>query len=52
MTEQTEPGPYKWTIPPDLQRQVEDIQIKVPRAIGIQHMLCFINMSNDSYVVG
>ncbi|CAC5391178.1 unnamed protein product [Mytilus coruscus] len=34
MTEQTEPRPLKWTIPPNLQGQVEDIQIKVPRKTG------------------
>ncbi|CAG2199886.1 unnamed protein product [Mytilus edulis] len=34
MTEPTEPGPLKRMVPPDLQRQVEDIQIKVPRTTG------------------
>lgn len=37
MTEPTAPRPLKRTIPPDLQRQVEDIQIKVPRTTGKQH---------------
>ncbi|XP_071149400.1 uncharacterized protein [Mytilus edulis] len=34
MTEPAEDGPLKRTIPPDLQRGVEDIQIKVPRTTG------------------
>ncbi|CAC5358311.1 unnamed protein product [Mytilus coruscus] len=34
MTEPTEPRPLKRTIPPDLQRQVEDIQKKIPRTTG------------------
>lgn len=36
MTEPTEDRTLKRTIPPDLQRQVEDIQIKIPRTTGIQ----------------
>ncbi|CAG2197184.1 CREBBP [Mytilus edulis] len=36
MTEQTAPRPLKRTIPPDLQSQVDDIQIKVPRSTDIQ----------------
>ncbi|XP_071150627.1 serine/threonine-protein phosphatase 6 regulatory ankyrin repeat subunit C-like [Mytilus edulis] len=34
MTEPPEPGPLKRTIPPDLQKDVEDIQTKVPRNTG------------------
>ncbi|XP_076087982.1 uncharacterized protein LOC143058366 [Mytilus galloprovincialis] len=34
MTEPAEDRPLKRTIPPDLQTQVEDIQIKVPRTTG------------------
>ncbi|XP_076087759.1 uncharacterized protein LOC143058181 [Mytilus galloprovincialis] len=34
MTEPTEDRTLKRTIPPDLQRQVEDIQIKIPRTTG------------------
>ncbi|XP_076087763.1 uncharacterized protein LOC143058186 [Mytilus galloprovincialis] len=34
MTEPTEDRPLKRTIPPDLQRQVEDIHIKIPRTTG------------------
>lgn len=36
MTEPTAPRPLKRAIPPDLQRQVEDIQNKIPRTAGIQ----------------
>lgn len=35
MTEPSEPGPLKRTLPPDLQREVEDIQTKVPKTTGI-----------------
>lgn len=42
MTEPTEPRSLKQTMPPDLQGQIEDIQITVPRATGIQQILCFI----------
>ncbi|CAG2209520.1 unnamed protein product [Mytilus edulis] len=34
MTEPAEDRPLKRTIPPDLQTQVEDIQIKIPRTTG------------------
>ncbi|CAC5423711.1 unnamed protein product [Mytilus coruscus] len=34
MTEPKEPRPLKRTFPPDLQKQVEDIQKKVPRTTG------------------
>ncbi|VDI68979.1 Hypothetical predicted protein [Mytilus galloprovincialis] len=36
MTEPTEPRPMKRTIPPDLQRQVEELQAKVPKTTGPQ----------------
>lgn len=35
MTEATESRPLKRKIPPDLQREVEEIQNKVPMIIGI-----------------
>ncbi|XP_063412588.1 uncharacterized protein LOC134695295 [Mytilus trossulus] len=34
MTEPTEPRPLKRNIPPDLQRQIEEIKKKVPRSTG------------------
>lgn len=44
MTEPSESGPLKRTIPPDLQKDVEDIQKKVSRTTGIIlfNRFCFI----------
>lgn len=39
MAEPIELNPLKQSIPPDLQRQVEDIQKKVASTTGIQNML-------------